>query len=143
MPFIGPSSQNSVDHPTAIAPLASVVQTRLHLKLLDNVRAGQRRIGKLAHVIVCGADTFNEVVVVVTALAVDVDADSAAAELLRVVESAGSTARQRQQLLKIPGRQRQARYFVLLDRLARGRVFCVDRDHFRGNFDFLRDAAGL
>ncbi len=92
MPFIRSRSQNGIDHASAIASLTGIVQARLDLEFLDDVRAGKRRIRQFPDVVVCGADPLDEIVVVVAALAVDVDAHRAPSELFRIIERAGGAA---------------------------------------------------
>src|SRR5579863_5940490 len=62
--------QNRVDVAAAIASLTSVVERGLHLKFLDHIGIRKWHVGRLGHVVVRGTDTFDQVIVVVLALAV-------------------------------------------------------------------------
>src|SRR5207247_3707617 len=124
-------------------PLARVIQRSLHFKLLNDVRIGQRHVGGLRHVVIRGADAFDQVVVVVFALSVDNDAHISTAELRGSVQFALRPRGKRQQLLVILRGQRQFANGFRPKRLARGRVGGLNRGDLRGNLHFFADRAWL
>ena len=73
--------QDRIDVAAAIASLAGVVERSLNFELLYHVGIGQRRVGEFRDVVVGDADAFDEVIIVVFALPVDLDADVASPEL--------------------------------------------------------------
>ena len=77
----GAGLQNGIDVAAAVAALAGVVERSLYLKFLNDVGVGQRNVGGLSDVVIGGGDAFDEVVVVVLALAIDEKFYRAAAEL--------------------------------------------------------------
>src|SRR5580700_496295 len=73
--------QNRVDVSAAVASLAGVIERRLDFELLDHVGIGQRNVSGLRNVVVCGADSFDQKVVVVLTLAVHKQFYAAASKL--------------------------------------------------------------
>ncbi len=85
MELRGPSLQHRIDVAAAVSALRSVVQRSLHLELLDDVRVGQWHIVVLRDVVVGRADAFDQVIVIVFALAIHENARRPAAQLRRLV----------------------------------------------------------
>src|SRR5262249_24329020 len=99
--------ENGIDVAAAVAALAGVIERPLHLKFLNDVRIGKRNISSLGDVVIGSGDAVDQVVVVILALAVDDDADIAAAELRGSVQFALRAARERQELLVVLRGQRK------------------------------------
>ena len=110
----------------------------MHFKFLNDVRAGKRRVREFADVVVCSANALDQIVVIVFALAIHVDGDGTAAELLGVVQRTGGAGGQGQQLLEISSCQRQAIDLLVLNGLARRGILRVYRDDLTGDLDLLR-----
>ena len=73
-----PDLRIGVDVAAAIAALAGVVERGLNLEFLHHIGVGQRSVGEFGDVVVGGADAFDQIVVVVLALAIDLNANLAA-----------------------------------------------------------------
>ena len=77
----GTGLQYRIHVPAAVPALTGVIERGLDFKFLNDVRIRQGHISRLRNVVVSGADAFDQVVVVVLALAVDDHAGIAASEL--------------------------------------------------------------
>src|SRR5271165_173240 len=139
----GATLQDGVDVAAAVAALAGVVERGLDLEFLDDVGVGQGRVGEFRDVVIGGRDSFDQIVVIVLALAVDFDAYVAAAKLCGRVEFALCAARQREQLLEILCGQRQSADGIGSDGLPCGGVGGLHGGDLRGDFHGFGDRAGL
>ena len=133
--------QNRVDVAASIAPLAGVIQRRLHLKFLNDVGIRQRNIRCLRHVVIGGADSFDQKVVVVLALSIYEQLYAAPAQLRRGVQFALRASGKRQQLLIVLRRQRKLADRFRSKRLARCGVGGFNGRHLRRNLDSFADGA--
>ena len=114
--------ENGVDVAAAVASLRGIVEAGLNFEFLDYIRAGQGRVSEFRNVVVSGADSFDQVVVVVFALAIDLDANVATAERGGGVQFGIGSGREGQQLLKVLGGEREVADGAGFDALAgRGR----------------------
>ena len=129
--------QNRIDVPAAVAPLAGVIERRLHLEFLNNVRVRQRSIREFRDVVIGDADPFDQIVVVVFALAVHLYAYLPPPQLRRRIQFTLRSRRQRQQLLEILRRQRQRPDRRALNRLPRRRIASIDSLHLCLHFNLL------
>ncbi len=85
--------ENGIDIAAAVAALAGIVEGSLNLEFLNDVGVGQRGGGELGDVVVAGADAFDQVVVIVVALAVNLNVDVATPQLRRGIQFALSAGR--------------------------------------------------
>ena len=129
--------ENRVHIAAAVAALAGVIERGLDLELLNDVRIGERDVGGLRHVVVSRADAFDQVVVVVLALAIDNYANIAAAKLGGGVQIALRPGRQGEQLFEVLGCQGKLADRGRIDSLARGGAGGFDLLHFGLDFNLL------
>src|SRR5438874_6756096 len=114
--------ENGINVPAAIAPLARVVERRLHFEFLDDVRVRKRHVGCLRDVVIRGGDAFDEVVVIIFALAIHKKLYGTASQLRGSVQFALRTAGESQKLLIILRGERQFADGSSFDGLASGGV---------------------
>src|SRR5205085_10840636 len=135
--------ENGIDVPAAVATLAGVVERRLHFEFLDDVWVRERHVGCLRDVVIRGGDAFDEVVVVVFALAIHKKFHSTAAQLRGGIPFALRTAGKRQKLLIILRGEREFAYRLCPERLPSGRIGGFDVGDLGGDFDLFRDGTWL
>ena len=75
----GTTFQSGIDVAASIATLSRVVKTGADLEFLDGIRIGERRVSQFSERIIGDGNTFDQVVVVVFASAIDVDVNLSAA----------------------------------------------------------------
>ncbi len=143
MECVGAGLEDGVDVAAAVAALGGVIQRSLDFEFLNYGRIGQRSGGEFGDVVVGGADALDLVVVVVFALAVDLDADVAASELRGGIEFALSAAGESEQLLEVLRGERQGADGSGVDGLAGGGVAGVDFLHFGLHLNFLLHRLGF
>ena len=80
MKSLGAGLENGVDVASAVASLAGVVEEVCTLNSCTTSGLGSGVLVSSRDVVIGGADAFDQIVVVVLALAVDLDADIAAAQ---------------------------------------------------------------
>ena len=129
--------QNSIDISPAIPSLRGVVETGLNLEFLHDIGAGERRVSQFGNVVVGRTDPFNQIIIVVLALTIDLNANITAAELGRGIQFALRAGGKGKQLLKILRSQRQVADIASFDGLAGGRGSGVDVLHLRLHFDLF------
>ena len=135
--------QNGVDVAAAVAALARVIERGLDFEFLDDVRIGQGHVRGLRHVVVGRANAFNQVVIVVLALAIHDDAHISAAELRRGVQLALRAGGKSQKLLVVLGRKREVADRNRIDGLTGRGIGRFDAGDLRGDFHFFGHRAGF
>ena len=139
---LGTSLEDGIDVASSVASLGGIVKAGLNLEFLHYVRTRQRRVGQLGHVVVRGADAFDQVIVVVLALPVDLDAHVATPQRSGSVQVRIGSSRKRQQLLEVLRGQRQVADGARVDGLTRGRSRGVNRLHLCLHFNLLLHCEG-
>ena len=135
--------QDRVDVAAAIPALGRVIQRSLYLEFLNHIRVWQRHIIVLRHVVICRADAFDQIVVVVLALAVHEYLCGPAAQLRRSVQFAVRAGAERQQLLVVLRSKGKFTNGFGPDGLPRRGVGGFHRRQLRGDFDLLRHCSGF
>ena len=75
----GTTFESGIDIAASIAALSRVVKTGADLKFLDGIRIRERRVSQFSERIIGDGNTFDQVIVVVFASAVNVDVNLSAA----------------------------------------------------------------
>src|SRR5439155_3030578 len=117
---LGSRFEDCVDVPASVSALAGIVKRSLYLEFTHHVGIGKRHVRGLGYVVIGRTDALDQIVVIVLALPVHNDAHIASPQLGGGVQFTLRPGGERQQLLKILRRQRQATNFIRLNRLSRG-----------------------
>ena len=111
----------------------------MYFEFLDDIGIRQRNIGRLSNVVVSGADSVDQVVVVVLALTVDDDAHVATPKLSGSVQFALCAAGESQELLIILRGEGQFADGLRSQRLSGGGIRGFDVRNIGNDFDLFRD----
>src|SRR6516164_7446479 len=120
-----------------------LLEKKKHLEFLNHIRVVKGNVVVLSHVVVGSTYPFNQVVVVIFALAIDEHLGGAAAELRGGIQFAVSACAQGEELLVVLRGEREVPHGLLANGLARRSVGGVNGSHLRGDFDLFGDGAGL
>ena len=120
MKSLGSRFEDCVDVPASVSALAGIVKRSLYLEFTHHVGIGKRHVRGLGYVVIGRTDALDQIVVIVLALPVHNDAHIASPQLGGGVQFTLRPGGERQQLLKILRRQRQATNCIRLNRLSRG-----------------------